>query len=374
MTELINQGAYGCLFYPGVYCNGNIMKNGKYATKLVVKDESAMNEVKMGQLIKKILNYAVNFVPVVETCSAKFGKVMKKNLQDQLDTCNIYDEQNEYMMMKMPYIDSLYFYEYITRTMKKNKKIFTFMFESYAYLIESIQKLVENGIVHYDIKLQNILVNLKTETPVIIDFGLSFLIEQNPTESFWIKTFYKFSPEYYSWPIEAHIINYVQNVSNSGVLTLPEIKMICEKYVYGNNALHFFSTEFQKQFLKACIQQYQHYAGQPREVVRSELLVGAKTWDSYSLSISFIQLIAFASNGVFRAHHFVGRFLELLLTNIHPDPKRRNSIEETKNIFTDMFYEREHIEIFENVDFDIESFSTSYSMELTQSHPSVQEK
>jgi hypothetical protein len=83
-------------------------------------------------------------------------------------------------------------------------------------------------------------------------------------------------------------------------------------------------------------------------------------------------LIAFVSNGVFRAHHFVGRFLELLLTNIHPDPKRRNSIEETKNIFTDMFYEREHIEIFENVDFDIDSFSTSYSMELTQSHPSVQ--
>ena len=67
-TELVNQGAYGCLYYPGMNCNGKTMDNLRYATKLVVQDEVAANEVAMGNIVKGIVNYGVNFVPVIDTC------------------------------------------------------------------------------------------------------------------------------------------------------------------------------------------------------------------------------------------------------------------------------------------------------------------
>jgi len=115
-AELINQGAYGCLYHPGIECNGKTLRDTQYATKLVLHDEVAENEVAVGNIVKEILNYAVNFVPVVETCGVQLGKV-KRNNPHALRGCDIVEEEKgkgrsskgKFMLMKMPYIDSLYF-------------------------------------------------------------------------------------------------------------------------------------------------------------------------------------------------------------------------------------------------------------------------
>ena len=126
-AALVNQGAYGCVYYPGLRCNGNTMDDARYATKLVVQDEVAANEVAVGNAIKNIVNYRVNFVPVIETCTVNLGKVRRNN-PHVLDKCDVTNEVStstsskpKFTLMKMPYIDSLYFYDYIGR-MGDNKK------------------------------------------------------------------------------------------------------------------------------------------------------------------------------------------------------------------------------------------------------------
>ena len=136
MARLVNQGAYGCLYHPGLRCNGSPMDDLRYATKLVVQDEVAENEVAVGNAVKNIVNYSVNFVPVIDTCTVNLGRVRQNN-PHVLDRCDIVTEQTpkpkpKFVLMKMPYIDSLYFYDYIGRMGSNKKKIISCIFDTYT--------------------------------------------------------------------------------------------------------------------------------------------------------------------------------------------------------------------------------------------------
>lgn len=388
-AELINQGAYGCLYHPGIACNGKTLKDARYATKLVMHDEVAENEVQVGNIVMNILNYAVNFVPVVETCPVQLGK-MKRNNPLALRGCDIVAEEkgkgtskSKFMLMKMPYIDSLYFYEYIGTMGENKKKIISCIFDTYSYLIESIGRLVEHGVVHYDLKLENILMNLKTDTPIIIDFGLSISImrlneakgnqakgNEGKGKSFWKTCFYKYAPKYYVWPLEAHIINFLHNESASGELTHDELVSICETFVNANTALHIFSKGFRARFLKACIEQWEPLVGVSRNDASDALVNGWATWDNYSLSIAYLQILEFISSDGFVNNHLVVQYVELLLANVHPDPARRKTVDDTKRLFTDLFYMNMNVDTYDNIvqNFNADAFTVLSQKSILMTH------
>lgn len=382
MARLVNQGAYGCLYHPGLRCNGSPMDDLRYATKLVVQDEVAENEVAVGNAVKNIVNYSVNFVPVIDTCAVNLGRVR----QGALDRCDIVMEQTlkpkpkpkpkpKFVLMKMPYIDSLYFYDYIGRMGSNKKKIISCIFDTYTYLIESIERLVEHGIVHYDLKLQNILMNLKTDTPIIIDFGLSMIIpkKMNVGAPFWQLHFYKYSPEYYVWPLEAHVINYLWNKAPDpdGGLSRTDVEAICDTYVNANHALNIFSTGFRARYRKACMDQCDRWVGVPRDVACAGLAAGWHTWDNYSLSIAYLQIIGFVSQAGFVDNALIVKYVQLLLTNVHPDPDRRKTAADTKRAFTDLFYMKERVEMYDNIveRFNLDAFKHTSTIDNTISHP-----
>jgi len=359
-AELINQGAYGCLYHPGIECNGKTLKDVQYATKLVVQDEVAENEVEVGNIVKKILNYAVNFVPVVETCPVQLGKVRRNNPL-ALQKCDVVETETEgmkFMLMKMPYIDSLYFYDYIGTMIENKKKIISCIFDTYSYLMESIGRLVEHDVVHYDLKLENILMNLKTDTPIIIDFGLSVPIKRRPKQSFWSTYFYKYSPHYYVWPLEAHLINFLRNESASGVLTRDDLETACETFVNANQALLIFSKGFRVRYLRACIEQWESLVGVSLHAACETLLNGWATWDNYSLSVAYLQVLKFISSKGFTNNHLIIQYVELLLLNVHPDPARRKTVGDTKRVFTDLFYMNKNVDTYDNIvqNFSIDAF------------------
>ena len=376
--ELVNQGAYGCLYYPGMHCNGTPTKDRRYATKLVVQDEVAANEVAVGDAVKNIVNYSVNFVPVTGTCVVNLGKVRRNN-PHEMDKCDVIADSSsakkpKFLLMKMPYIDSLYFYDYIGRMGGNKKKIISCIFDTYSYLIESIERLMEHGIVHYDLKLQNILMNLKTDTPIIIDFGLSIPIDQGDakhSDAFWATYFYKYSPEYYVWPLEAHFINYLQNVPR---LSRDDVTSICETFVSANAALRIFSKEFRARYLNACIAHHEQWIGVARDAVRNALLKAWPTWDNYSLSIAYLQFIGFISETGFTNNHLIIQYVQLLLMNVHPDPARRKTVGDTKRAFTDLFYMNEQVDAYDSLveNFNADGFfqnTTVLSSALSSSSP-----
>ena len=360
-AELINQGAYGCLYHPGIECNGKTLKDVQYATKLVVQDEVAENEVEVGNIVMKILNYGVNFVPVVDTCPVQLGKVRRHNPL-ALRKCEVAEtgtRKKRFILMKMPYIDSLYFYDYIGTMRENKKKIISCIFDTFSYLIESIGRLVEHDVVHYDLKLENILINLKTDTPIIIDFGLSIPIKRLQTDaSFWKTYFYKYSPQYYVWPLEAHIINFLQNESASGALTRDALESICETFVNANSALRIFSKGFRVRYLKACIEQWEPLVGVSPNAACETLVQGWATWDNYSLSVAYLQILEFISSNGFTNNRLIIQYVELLLLNVHPDPARRKTVGDTKRVFTDLFYMNKNVDTYDNIvqNFSIDAF------------------
>jgi hypothetical protein len=368
MSELVNQGAYGCLYHPGIKCNGKPMDDRRYATKLVVYNEVAENEVAVGNIVKGIVNYGVNFVPVIDTCNVNLDKVKD---QRALNECDIVPKKAKakgnakakgkakgkgkapkFMLMKMPYIDSLYFYDYVSAMGNNKKKIISCIFDTYSYLIESIQRLGEHRVVHYDLKMQNILMNLKTDTPIIIDFGLSIPIG-DANDAFWATYFYKYSPEYYVWPLEAHVINFVQNVSQKP-LSREDVTSICETFVNANAALRIFSKEFRARYLKACIAHCEQWIGVARDAVRTALLKGWPTWDNYSLSIAYLQFVGFISETDFTDNHLIIQYVQLLLMNVHPDPARRKTVDDTKRAFNELFFMNEQVETYDSL---VENFN-----------------
>ena len=391
MAELVNQGAYGCLYHPGMECSGKTMDDRRYATKLVVHNEVAENEVAVGDIVKGIVNYGVNFVPVIDTCIVNLEKVHRNN-PHALKGCDIVPtaiklkkgtrnkkdkgtttEKEKFMLMKMPYIDSLYFYEYIDSMGDNKKKIISCIFDTYSYLIESIDRLVAHEVVHYDLKMQNILMNLKTDTPIIIDFGLSIPIKRlDQGDPFWATYFYKYSPEYYVWPLEAHVINFLQNPSQKPLsLSREDVTSICETFVNANGALRIFSKGFRARYLKACIQQCDPWIGVARDAVCVALLKGWLTWDNYSLSIAYLQILGFIYEAGFTNNHLIIQYVQLLLTNIHPDPERRKTVGDTKSTFMNLFYMNEKVETYDRL---VENFNSDFFAQTTialsrDSHP-----
>ena len=356
-------------------CSGKIMHDRRYATKLVVQDEVAENEVAVGDIVKGIANYGVNFVPVIDTCVVNLEKVHRNN-PHVLDKCSIVPKKGKdkgkdkgkekekkkekFMLMKMPYIDSLYFYEYIGAMGDNKKKIISCIFDSYSYLIESIERLVAHEVVHYDLKMQNILMSLKTDTPIIIDFGLSILIQRlDQGDRFWGTYFYKYSPEYYVWPLEAHVINFLQNATH---LSREDVTSICETFVNANAALRIFSKGFRARYLKACIEQYEPWIGIARDAVCVALLNGWPTWDNYSLSVAYLQILGFISEAGFTNNHLIIQYVQLLLTNMHPDPARRKTVGDTKRAFTDLFYMNETVEAYDSL---VSNFNTDFFTQTT---------
>jgi len=71
------------------------------------------------------------------------------------------------------------------------------------------------------------------------------------------------------------------------------------------------------------------------------------TWDNYSLSIMYLRIIYYLNISFvhkkqvksFVANSFTSDFTQLLLRNIHPDPKFRYGVVKTKYIFDDFFYD-----------------------------------
>jgi serine/threonine protein kinase len=201
-TEFLGEGSYGCVYYPGITCKGK--KNKKnLVTKIQEINFYSDNEKNNGKYIKaNIKNYNKYLSPVIKYCIVKFNTIEKSSLN--ISKCNIlFDEYNssaninyediiynssatrdsplaknsivneQYILMYSSYIKS-----YTLKDFYSNYSVeFVSSILTHSYkILYGISLLNNVGIIHNDLHIGNILINLKNLNPVIIDFGLSFNI------------------------------------------------------------------------------------------------------------------------------------------------------------------------------------------------------
>ena len=337
MSKLINQGGFGCIFYPAIECDGKISKNAKYASKLIRKDKRATHEYNIGKMVKQIELYQYYYAPVINMCNIDLAKIDKR----EKDMCRIIKkgssnshDNGEFAIMKIPYIKNVDMVKYLTRGDVEKKEIITYILDSYQFLLNNLKMLNDGGIIHFDLKIPNILIEEKTKTPIIIDFGLSIPIADIRPETY--KTyFYSYSPKYYIWPVDVHVINYLVNVKST--LTKDALNELVNIYMSTNTAVKLFSDNFIEKFTKLIVDVYSKYIGVSANIVIKELIKNCKTWDNYALSIMFLNLINFISSDGFTDNKLMIEFSMTLLLNIHPDGRKRLTFDETKKRYNKIF-------------------------------------
>ncbi len=345
MSKLIDQGGFGCVFYPGIECDGSISKNPKYISKLHKKEYQVANEYNVGKMVSQIPLYEYYFAPIVSMCNIDIAKIDKR----ERDMCRVISRKksnSKFVIMKMPYIKNVSLEKYITNSNIEKKETITYILDLYKFLLHSLKMLNQRGIIHFDFKRQNFLIDVKTKNPIIIDFGLSIPIKNLGPETY-IKYFYGYNASYYIWCIDIHIINYVIHVNST--LTYDELVTIIDTSMSYNKALLIFSQGFISRYRELAINTYKKYVNMPAENIVTELIKNCNTWDNYSLSVLFLSIINCMSNEGFTDNKLIKNFSELLLLNIHPNAAKRLSFDDTKKMYKNIFLLDESIAGYESL-------------------------
>ena len=332
MGDLLNQGGFGCIFYPGFNCQGKINQTGnKTVSKLEMNDFTANNEINISELIREIPNYKLYFLPALDSCPISLAAIDQK----YIDKCKIIDKKHEdYILLQLPYIEHISFINLFSDPTRITRHLFLTFIETFQYIATAISALIERNIVHYDIKEGNILYSTKFENPILIDFGLSIPILQLDSENL-ADYFYGYAPDYYLWPIEVHAINYMLH---KGDLTSKVIQELVNTYVSSNSGLHSVSNKFKERYIQSAIEFLNKYINMNKDEAIAELISFYKTWDLYALSIMYLKFMKVLFIDGFIESKFIIAFTELLLNNICPFPYNRSSVAETRLRFTDIFF------------------------------------
>ena len=284
MSKLIDSGGYGCIYYPGIDCNGKLIEEPMVSK--IIDNYAAQHELTIAKMVKKIKNYKDHFLPIENYCNVE-GKLPVKK-------CKILTRFYKFKILYVPFKQKL-----------KNNFAFKPLYHT---LLKSVQILVQHNLIHFDIKRENIIIADKV---YLLDFGISFSM-QNIFKHL-LHAFYTYHIKYFQWPLEVHILSYFLN---KGPLTNSSIKMICTEFVKYNVIFDNSSIEFQDEYTKKSIEYYSKLLTlSPRNIVKS-CLQGWKTWDNYALMIYLYE------------EGYAKDITPFFMKVIHYLPKERPSIEE----------------------------------------------
>jgi serine/threonine protein kinase len=370
MNKLLSEGGFGCIYYPGYTCNGKTRKDKKFVTKIHKNNQNAKNETYIGKYISKnITDFNLYFLPVISKCPVNL-ELMNTNVFNE---CTIVKKYNDFdfVQMKIPYIANKPFFSFLTTDNNTKKDNLANIIETYQYLLHSLKILVKYDIIHFDLKSENILYNKDTNTPLIIDFGISILHNELDMQNLK-QHFYIYAPDYYIWCLEIHIISYILHKLD-GPFTLKIIKKISSDFIYSNKGFAILSKEFINKMYHACISFLQPYVNKSSDFIIKEMMHSYQTWDNYSLSILYLQILHILFENGFVKNDILIEFTQLLLENIHPHPHKRHDIEYTikkqKNIFYENGDNKNYLNLLDNLDYknvtkSIQTLQTSLNRKI----------
>lgn len=318
MSKLLSQGGFGCVYHPRINCKGESTKESRIVTKIQKKTFQSDNEIRIGEIIKKIPGYSNRFIPVVNHCNVNIKEVTTPDL----NKCKVIKKNpnhKDYVSMDLEYLSNITIDEIFEK--KSHKDALLFIYETYRFLLRSLSLLNDNNIVHYDFKLSNIVFSKKTHNPYIIDFGIS-IPKKFLNSITYKKYFYLYSPSYYVWCIDIHVINYLLR-SDSNIFQDKHIDIIVDPFIENNKPIHLISDKFANIYKLICKKYLKKFVGQSKENVIQTLLGYSDTWDCYSLSLMMIVIIYNKYNKKL-LNSRLKKTLTLIIRNILPD-KRLNA-------------------------------------------------
>lgn len=310
--KFLNQGGYGCVFHPGVSCKEDGVLPDKYITKIHASKDISNREKVIGEKIKKIKNYADYYAPILSSCAVSLSNVS----DSEIKKCDIIKpDALTYAASKLRYvgkntISKHLLAKYTAKPIGINREILA----THKALLEGFKRLSNAGIIHFDVKENNVICEDKTGTPIIIDFGLSIDVSEIPANDY-TDAFYVYSPDYGPWCLEIAMISYVANEVKSdnqvmaggyigfGGATEPikwtdievkkeHIDRVVGDFIKKNDAFADLIVDVEREKYRISMTQYySKYIGKQWKEVVMELQTHSKSWDNYGLSVFYLYII-----------------------------------------------------------------------------------
>tara|TARA_Y100001970_G_C14150115_1_gene812182 strand:- start:350 stop:1366 length:1017 start_codon:yes stop_codon:yes gene_type:complete len=315
-SELVDEGSYGCVYYPSLACKGK--SHPKIISKIQTDDENSKRELFLGGLIKKIPDYLSYFAPVRKKCDLNISKASFKNKKD----CTLFKTYKDHTFVNqiMPYVSGKSIRDFVIRK-KHPKLVIRVLLDGFHHLLKGLDILHNNDICHFDIKLDNILVDEVRNLPIWIDFGLSIYIPdfKKNIENY----FYIFKPDHNTWALEVHFANLILHEKEKP--TLDDIKDMCAKF-----ADTFKDIMSQKEIQKYKDDSIQYLSSfLERKNPIDEIIKHWRKWDIYAICMEYISIF----------HHLrvnnrlSNELVRLFKQNIHPNPNKIKNIKEILTSF-----------------------------------------
>ena len=303
--NLLDEGGYGCVYYPGISCNGK-KEMPKFITKIQKVSDTFKNEYFISEKIRKIKGYTKHFAPIIKVCPVKLTKtnvheIMKCGKLTTETKSQI--ESPKYVSSKIRYVGKRNIGDYINSYMNRTYSVAEVL-DTHLYLLKGIRQLNRMGIIHYDLKYDNIMYDDTLKIPIIIDYGLSIYVpELSPVN--YKNEFFAFV-SYSYWCIDIVICSYIfQKIkyehSKTTKITKDELDIIYDAFVsssYGEqthtNGLFSFTifpdSDYEKLRVK-CATYFRAFVGKSWFELYEHLIKYSNTWDNYSLSMVYLMEI-----------------------------------------------------------------------------------
>lgn len=314
-VELINQGSYGCIFRPGFNCKGKPIqtkKNKQYITKVQKNASTSQRETKLGKIIKNISGYEDYFAPILSKCEVSLARIDN----DKIKRCDfIEDEEKTYETNKLRYVGKDTLATYILNIVEATpKQLFNILLDTHIHLLTGFDRLLSAGIVHMDVKENNIMIDDYTKTPIIIDYGLSTEIKKINTNKYR-DVFFVYGPDYSPWCIDICMLTYMANELKTeiippgmlgfigfeknktdnwleGMVTKEKLTKVIDDFVTKNHTMIDLLSDSQRTIYKNTLDEYfGRFIGKAWKDVADELENNLASWDCYAVSVMYSYII-----------------------------------------------------------------------------------
>ncbi len=358
--KLVNSGAFGCIYNPSMNCNGDIGSD-KYITKIQKSKRTIKHELRISEKILKIPGYARFFAPVLKSCEVRISKDRLKDLKK----CEVFENEtvktireSAYISMKIRYVGDNDLKKHLFS--KSNPSDFlNELWKTHIHVLKGINKLFTNKIVHYDLKYNNIILDETKKSPIIIDFGQSWMTDELNTEEEISAAFFVFD-QYDYWCIDILICNYIiQKIGFNGakntMVTEADIDNIYDVFVYSREPKYEPNSENTKKLIvndayrygilhnpqkmanfKSVIHEYVNPFINKKTwwELYEELLKYSNTWDCYSVAIIYLNILddVFINNQQIYNYMLrisngrLQKYVELMEMIVYSSPPNRPSI------------------------------------------------
>jgi serine/threonine protein kinase len=296
-TNLISQGTYGCIFRPGFHCNGRAIHSDKYITKIQRKKGTSDHEAEIAEIIRKIPHFDDYFAPILEKpCLINMASIQDNEIKkcDFLKT--IPKKQAPFESNKIKYVGKhtladLLLDEYHRRP----KTIIKKMVESYVHLLNGYKKLNDGGVIHFDVKENNVMCEDITKKPIIIDFGLSINVNKMKMENL-NDIFFVYGPDYGPWTIEITVLSYiVQEIGSNWktqTITKEMFQKILSDFISQNYGVIDLLNDTERRAYHIQLSKFfSKYVNKTGLEVVTEMLKYKQTWDNYAVAVIYLYII-----------------------------------------------------------------------------------